>query len=125
MYEISLAGASQRGFHHGAGFGIREQEALKHREFIVTQQLIDLLFKNVRFDEFHGSIGRQWLVWCLSLSVPRIHDFSAQVCKMLDVSGCERRTAGDYYSGDLRVAHVDGSAIASSFGREARCSFGR
>jgi hypothetical protein len=23
---------------------------------------------------------------------------------------CERRTAGDYYSGDLRVAHVDGSA---------------
>ena len=39
-------------------------------------------------------------------------------------SGCQRRTAGDYYSGDLSVAHADGPAIALSFGREARCSFG-
>jgi hypothetical protein len=44
---------------------------------------------------------------------------------VFDVSGCERRTAGDCYSGDLRVAHVDGSAIALSFGREACRSFGR
>jgi hypothetical protein len=43
---------------------------------------------------------------------------------VFDVSGCQRRAAGDYNSGDLRVPHVDGSAIALSFGREARCSFG-
>lgn len=60
----------------------------------------------------------------LSLSFPRIHDLSSQVCKVFDVSGCQRRTAGDYYSGDLRVAHVDRSAIALSFGRKTRCSFG-
>jgi len=61
----------------------------------------------------------------LSLGFPRIHDLSSQVCKVLDVSGRQRRAAGDYYSGDLRVAHVDGSAILLSFGRETRCSFGR
>jgi hypothetical protein len=43
---------------------------------------------------------------------------------MFDVSGCQRRTAGNHNSGDLRVAHVDDSAIALSFRREARCSFG-
>ena len=44
---------------------------------------------------------------------------------MLGVSGCERRTAGDYYSRDLRVAHVDGSVMALSLGRESRGSFYR
>jgi hypothetical protein len=33
----------------------------------------------------------------------RIHDLCSYVCKVLDVSGCQRRTAGDNYSGDLRV----------------------
>ena len=60
----------------------------------------------------------------LSLSFPRIHDLSSEVCKVFDVSGRERRTAGDYYSCDLGVAHVDGPAIALPFGREGRSSFG-
>ena len=48
---------------------------------------------------------------------------SSQVSMVFDVSGCQLRTASDYKSGDLRVVHVDGFAIALSFGRETRGSF--
>jgi hypothetical protein len=42
----------------------------------------------------------------LSLCFPRIHALSGSVCKMLDVSGCQRRPAGDYDRGDLQVARM-------------------
>jgi hypothetical protein len=57
---------------------------------------------------------------CLS----HIHDLGNEVCKVFDVSGCQRRTADDYNTRDLSVAHVDGSAILLPFGCEACCGFG-
>jgi hypothetical protein len=32
----------------------------------------------------------------LSLSFPRIHDLGSEVGKVFEVSGCQRRAAGDY-----------------------------
>jgi len=60
----------------------------------------------------------------LLLTLPRIHHLGSQVGKVFDVSGCQLRSASDYNSCDLRVAHVDGSTIALSFSRETRGSFG-
>lgn len=60
----------------------------------------------------------------LPLGFPRIHDLGSEICKAFDVSGCQRRTSGDYNTRDLSVAHVDGSAILLPFGCEACCGFG-
>jgi hypothetical protein len=87
---------------------------LKHREFIITQQAIDLLLKNVRFDELHGLIVRQWRtksmaykgVWVYTVLIVWYYEEEYRVIRVVAEG---KRPAGAH-------GHIERSPRSAGFG---------